>query len=197
MKHIIVALLLMLFGILCKAQDRSAQITRVLAARATSPLPSRIQSAHASGIRLELRGIYVLDGLLWFNILVSNTSVFDWHGTPMRFSIRDRHVLRRRARQELPQTPIVRRESLHVHSDSAVTLVYALSPRLPTKSQFLLLEYSDRTGDRHLVLRLTANQLLHAKKLDSDAKKSDTNGNGQNTERDPRPQQMAGPASGR
>jgi hypothetical protein len=64
---------------------------------------------------------------------VSNGSVIDWRAVPMRFSIQDRHVLRRTARQELPLAIIARQEALTVRSDSSVVLCYGLTPRLPRK----------------------------------------------------------------
>jgi hypothetical protein len=141
-----------------------------LSSSAQPPLnapPTCKNTAHAPGIRLTLKGIYVLDGLLWFVATVTNTSPIDWRSVPMRFSISDRHVWRRRARQQFSLPIIARREPLLVPSDSAATLCYALAPRLPAKRQHLLLEYSERTGDRTLTLRLTEKQLLKAKKLES------------------------------
>lgn len=143
-----------------RAQDRNREVATVLGAEA-----SRVLVAAASGVRLELRGVYVLDGLLWFSLRVRNGSVLDWRGNAMRFSIRDRRVLRRRARQELPLAAVVRREGLVVSADSTVALCYGLMPRLPGKRQELVLEYGERNGDRRLSLRLRAKDILNAKKL--------------------------------
>ncbi|GGB20137.1 DUF4138 domain-containing protein [Puia dinghuensis] len=144
-----------------KAQDREAEIDSVLAAR-----PVDIRNVRVEGVRLELRGLYVLEGLLWFSLRVSNGSVIDFRANSLRFTIRDRHVLRRKARQELPLTVLLRREPLLVRSDSSVTLCYGLAPRLPAKGQDLVLEYGEHNGDRRMRLRLSAVAILKAKKLD-------------------------------
>jgi len=143
------------------AQDREAEMATVLAAPASASHRVRV-----GDVRLELRGMYVLGGLLWFSLRVSNGSVIDWRGTPMRILIRDRRVWKRRARQELTLATAVRRETLLVRSDSAVALCYGLSPRLPGKGQDLVLEWRERNGDRRMILRLDRKDILHSKKLD-------------------------------
>ena len=147
-----------------KAQDHLEAMDHVLSAAG-----SRIRGTSSGAVKLQLRGIYVLDGLLWFTMRVSNGSVIDWRAGPMRFSIRDRHVLRRRARQELPLAIVARHEALTVRSDSSVVLCYALTPRLPRKGQDLVLDYGERNGDRRMMLRLKSKDILKAKKLDGNA----------------------------
>ena len=89
----------------------------------------------------------------------------------MRFSIRDRRVFRRRARQDVPLPVVVRREPTLVRSDSVVLLCYGLAPRLPRKEQQLVIEYAEQNGDRRMTLRLTNKDILKAKKLESYATK--------------------------
>lgn len=144
-----------------QAQGREAEIAAVLGAPA-----SVVRHARAGDVRLGLKGVYVLDGLLWFSLRVYNGSVIDWRGSAMRISIRDRRVWKRRARQELPLAVLARREVLVVRSDSAVALCYGVSPRLPGKGQKLVLEWGERNGDRRMWLRLRLKDILKAKKLD-------------------------------
>jgi hypothetical protein len=134
-----------------------------------------LKEIHAPGIRLELKGIYVADGLLWFITRVSNNSVLDWTANPMRFSIRDRKVWRRRARQDFSLPVVARRESRLVRSDSAAIFCYAVVPRLPSRGQGLVLEYGERTGDRRLILKITSKQILNAKKLEQYANRNISN----------------------
>jgi hypothetical protein len=167
---VMVVLCLALMGFCgARAQDRSREFTSVLGAA-----PARVNAVVASGLRLELRGVYVLDGLLWFSLRVRNGSVIDWRGLPMRFSIRDKRVLRRRARQELPLAVVARRESLWVPADSTVALCYGLVPRLPGHRQQLVLEYGERNGDRRLSLRVQAGDILKAQKLNDYANREKT-----------------------
>jgi hypothetical protein len=164
MKKTMSVCLSLLLILAVRGQDRQKELGLVAEAAA-----SHSRHVEVSGVRLELRGVYVLDGLLWFSLRVSNGSVIDLRAAPMRFSIRDRRVLRRRARQELPLATVVRRETLSVLSDSAVWLYYGLAPRLPDKRQELVMEYGERTGPRRMSLRLRDKDILKAKKLKEDA----------------------------
>lgn len=143
------------------AQDRSQEMSKVLEAK-----PFIGKHVTTGGVRLELRGVYVVDGLLWFALRVENASVIDFRASPMRFMIRDRHTMRRRARQELALPAIARREPVMIHSDSSALLCYGLPPRLPHPKQELLLEYGEKNGDRRFMIRLAAKDVLRAKKLD-------------------------------
>jgi len=143
------------------AQDREAEVATVLGAPASVSRRVRV-----GDVRLELRGVYLLDGLLWFSLRASNGSVVDWRGSPMRIVIGDRRVWKRRARQELTLTTIARREVLLVRSDSAAAFCYGLAPRLPGKGQDLVLEWRERNGDRRMSLRLDRKDILKSKKLD-------------------------------
>jgi|GEM_PF-3246922 len=143
------------------AQDREAEMATVLGAPASVSHHVRVGDA-----RLELRGVYVLDGLLWFSLRMSNGSVIDWRGSPMRIVIRDRRVWKRRARQEQSLVTIARREVLLVRSDSVISLCYGIVPRLPGKRQDLVLEWRERNGDRRMSLRLDRKDILKSKKLD-------------------------------
>jgi len=160
MKKVLMGLFGVMVVVSAFAQVHEQEVAAVLAAPG-----SRVQRVGAMGVELELRGVYVLDGLFWFSLRVSNRSVIDWRANPMRFFIRDRKVWRRRARQELPLTPVLRRENVLVGSDSVVSLCYALQPRLPRKGQDLVLEYGERNGGRRMVVRLSGAALLKAKKL--------------------------------
>ena len=123
------------------------------------------RSVALGGVRLDLRGIYVYSGLLWLVFDATNRSSIDFRAGSMGFAIRDRHVLRRRARQEIRLSPVMRREKSILASDSTVRFCYGLVPRTPSNKQELVIEWGERNGDRRLQLRVRGSMLLKAKKL--------------------------------
>jgi hypothetical protein len=120
----------------------------------------------AGGLRMELRKIFVRDGLLWFAFRASNRSAIDFRADPLRFSIRSRKAFRRRALQEIRLQPVVRQEPRIVQSDSAVNFAEALVPRIPGKEQELVVEWAERDGDRRVRVCIRAKRLLTARKLE-------------------------------
>ncbi len=124
-------------------------------------------SRHVSsgGVRLELTGVYIDSSLLWFVFRGSNASAIDFRVGGMRFIIRNRRALKRRALQELRFVPVMRQEAAMIRSDSTVRLYYGLMPRVPGKRQELVIEWVERNGDRRMQLRVPARSLLTAHRL--------------------------------
>jgi hypothetical protein len=127
--------------------------------------PCCSRRASNAGVRLELTGIYIDSSLLWLVFRGVNRSAIDFRAGRMRFVIRDRHALKRRALQELRLVPLVRQEETTVWADSAVTLYYGLTPRVPGKRQELVIEWAERNGDRRMLIRVAARDLLTARRL--------------------------------
>lgn len=144
----------------CSGQASDAVVTRVLNA---SPCCSR--HAVSGGVRLELTGIYIDSSLLWFAFRVVNRSAIDFRAGGMRFVVRDRHAMKRRALQELQLVPLVRREAAVIRADSAVRLCYGLTPRVPTRNQELMIEWVEKNDDRRMQVRVPASSLLRARRL--------------------------------
>lgn len=144
-----------------KGQDRNAEAGSVLAAR-----PWLARHVSSGSVRMELRGLYVSGGLLWVSLRVANLSPIDFRGSAVRFSIRDRHTMRRKAVQERVLLPVVIRGIPVLRADSSGVLCYGLLPRIPGKRQELVIEWMERNGDRRLRLGVKAREVLKAKKLE-------------------------------
>lgn len=142
------------------AQDREKWAAAVLGAGPSHPV-----RVAAGGVRLELRGIYVCESLLWLSFRAENRSAIDFRADPVRFSIRDRRAFKRRARQEIPLWPVYRKGPGMLQSDSTVSFCDALVPRVPGKEQELVVEWVERNGDRRVRLRVKVGRLLKARKV--------------------------------
>lgn len=134
-------------------------------ARVLRAAPCSSRHAVSGGVRLELTGIYIDSALLWFVFRGVNRSAIDFRAGGMRFLVRDRHAMKRRALQELRLVPLVRREVAVIRADSAVQLCYGLTPRVPGRAQELVIEWVEKNGDRRMQLRVPASALLRARRL--------------------------------
>jgi len=119
----------------------------------------------AGGVRMELREVYVRNGLLWLSFRASNRSAIDFRADPVRYSIRDRRAFKRRASQEVRLYPVVRQEPRILRSDSVVNFADALAPRVPGKEQELVVEWVERNGDRRVRVRVKVGRVLRARRL--------------------------------
>lgn len=147
-------------GLLFLATLHAQVADRVLQAR-----PFCMQRVSSGGIRLQLTGIYIDSSLLWLVFRAGNQSAIDFRAGSMRFFIRNKHAMKRRALQELRLSPLVRREAILLRSNSTVSLCYGLVPRVPGKHQELVVEWVERNGDRRMQLHVRAAALLRARKL--------------------------------
>ena len=127
--------------------------------------PCLSRRAGSGGIRLELTGTYIDSSLLWFVFRCANSSAINFRSGGMRFVIRDRRALKRRALQELRLVPVVRQEAALLRADSTVRLYYGVIPRVPRPRQELMIEWVERNGDRRVQLRVPARILLTAHRL--------------------------------
>ncbi len=56
-------------------------------------------------MKVILRGIYIKDHLMWFRIEIKNHSEVDYQPENVRFSVRDKHIGKRTAVQEMQKIP--------------------------------------------------------------------------------------------
>ena len=151
----------MLVLIAVHGQERSTTATRVVA----SP-PSHPVHVESNGVRLELRGVYVCEGLLWLSFSAENRSAIDFRAGLVRVTIRDRKVFKRRALQEVALAVIFRQEPSVLRSDSTAVFCDGLAPRVPGKGQELVVEWAERDGDRRVQMRIPAKRVLKAGKVE-------------------------------
>ena len=177
MKSLLFISTILLFTILANAQPTHTQPAPADGAQPvptgkSQPISAILQASpyhqrhtEMGGVRLELRGIYIDDGLLWLVFRGVNHSAIDFRPATMHIAIRDKHALKRRALQERPLTPVIKYEPSTVQADSTVLFCYGLIPRIPGKKQELGIEWMEKNGDRRLLLRLSASSISTARKV--------------------------------
>jgi hypothetical protein len=144
----------------CLGQRRDEEAMRVMNAPLSHPV-----TVSAGGIRVELRGVYICDGLLWLSFSASNRSSIDFRGNAVRLEIRGRRAFKRRASQEVGLRVAFRGEPSVVRADSVVRFCVAVAPRVPGKEQEMVAEWVERDGDRRVVLRVNGKRVLRAKRV--------------------------------
>lgn len=151
----------MLVLLSARGQDRRAAAVRVLGAPPSHPV--HVESGE---VRVELRGVYVCEGLLWLSFSATNFSAIDFRAGAVRVAIRDRKALKRRALQEVALAVVFRQEPSVLRSDSTVGFCDGLAPRAPGKGQELVVEWVERDGDRRVQMRMPGKRVLRAVKVE-------------------------------
>ncbi len=130
-----------------------------------APGGSFLQQSSAEGLEFGLQGIYLKDEILWFALVVHNSSAITYIPEYTRWFIRDRRVFRRTAVQELPLTPIYQPEQAAIISDSTQSGWVGFQPFSLTKDKELVLEMGEKKGGRVLQLVLHSKHWQTIKKL--------------------------------
>ncbi len=136
-----------------------------VAARVVAAPRSHPVKVSAAGIRVELRGVYMADGLLWMAFDAVNRSSVDFRGNMVRVSLRARKAFKRRASQEVAMRFVWRGEPGVLRADSAVRFCVAVVPRVPGKEQEMVIQWVERDGDRRVVVRVRGKRVLRARRI--------------------------------
>jgi hypothetical protein len=123
------------------------------------------QRKASGGIRLRVDSLYVSNGVLWFGMEAKNSSAYDYRATSMRFTIRDRHPLKRKARQELALPMVAGGAPTLLPADSTVHFDCGIKPRIPGLQRELWIEWIERTGDRRVRMQVSNSKIMHVKKV--------------------------------
>lgn len=151
----------MLVLVAAHGQERTAAATKVLLAPPSHPI-----RAAAGGVRVELRGVYVCEGLLWLSFRAENRSAIDFRAGVLRVAIKDKRAFKRRALQEVALAVVSRQEPAVLRADSVVRFCDGLAPRVPGKGQELVVEWAERDGDRRVEIRVKGKRVLGAGKVE-------------------------------
>lgn len=122
-----------------------------------------IAHCRVEGMRLRLRGIWLLDGRLWFGLEWENRSVIAFSPAYTRWFIRDRRQVRRTAMQEVALEPLGGHTPAAVGGDSTVRGWVGFRPFALAADKELVLEVGEKGGARELELVIKHQQLLNAK----------------------------------
>lgn len=118
------------------------------------------------GIKVKLTGLYIGEGVMYFQIKMNNTSDINYDIARFRFSIHDQKIARRTASQEIELTP------LYIYGDTATishqgnkVFVFAFPKFTIPDKKYLLIQLTEKNGGRHLRLKIHNNEIIKAKRV--------------------------------
>jgi hypothetical protein len=164
-----------LYSFLVRYQKMPAVWTYEVAAKTTQPVaayaarlvdnPPMLHGIRdrAWGVTATLQGLYIGEGTLYCQLRLENSSPIDYPIDYLRLAVRDRKKARRTAVQEVALNPLhISGRITGVKAFSTVMVVLALSTFTLPGQQYLAIEVGEKSGGRHLVLKVGNRQLLKA-----------------------------------
>lgn len=114
-------------------------------------------------VRLSLKGIYIKDDILYFQIGLKNNSWIDYPIRQLRLFVRDKKKGKRTTSQEIELNPIYTLGNTKVITNrSEHTVVYAVKSFTIPPSKKLLFQMQESNGGRHLDLNIINKQIVKA-----------------------------------
>jgi conjugative transposon TraN protein len=108
------------------------------------------------GIELEITGLYIHEDVIYYRVKISNTTAIGYDISQLRFFVRDQRRSKRTASQEVEIIPVsVQPAAVQVPAFSKVLAVYALPKFTIPDKKNLIIELTEKSGGRHLQLKLT------------------------------------------
>jgi len=117
-------------------------------------------------MRISLDGIYIRDDVLFYQLTLDNDSPIDYDIDAIRFYIRDNKKGKRTATQEQVLQPLhIEGNITKVKGKSKNSVVVALQKFTIPDAKFLAIEVMEKSGGRHLLLKVHNNKIIRAKQL--------------------------------
>jgi len=117
-------------------------------------------------ITLELGGIYVVDGLMYFQLQLKNDSHIGYDIGQLRFFIRDKRKAKRTASQELELEPLfIQGNVTSIDGESTQQVVVVLEKFTIPDKKYLAIQMMEAGGGRHLELREGNRTLIKSRLL--------------------------------
>lgn len=118
------------------------------------------------GITLELGGIYVVDGVMYFQLELRNDSHIGYDIEQLRFFIRDKRKAKRTASQELELEPLfVQGNTTSIAGQSVQQVVVAMEKFTIPDKKYLAIQMMEAGGGRHLELKEGNKTLIKSRLL--------------------------------
>lgn len=114
-------------------------------------------------MKFELRGIYIKDDVLYYQLQFCNGSPIDYDIELLKFYIRDKKKGRRTAIQENEMVPVhVSGNARTIKAHDFSIIVVALDKFTIPDNKYLAVQVLERNGGRHLKLRIQNKHLVKA-----------------------------------
>lgn len=118
------------------------------------------------GVEVEVRGIYVLNDVIYLHVQIANNTNISFEVDYRRFVIADRKTAKRTAQQQRIIEPLrVCHDPSIVRGHQRQRIVLALPKLTLEEDKILLLEIAEKDGARHQYLEISSKELLGAKAL--------------------------------
>lgn len=118
----------------------------------------------ASGMKLQLQSIFIYDGLMYFKLVIQNSSNIRYDIEQLRFLIKDQKRSKRTASQELVLEPVYTLDDTSVipPNTTCVPLFVLQKFTIPDKKE-LIIQLHEKGGGRHLQLRVRNKSIMKAR----------------------------------
>lgn len=104
-------------------------------------------------IKFQLNGIFIHNDIMYFRLIVENSSKIKYDIDQLRFFIRDTKRVKRTATQEIEITPTyILNDVATIDGEAENTFVFALSKFTIPEDKYLAIQLMEKNGGRHLEL---------------------------------------------
>ena len=104
-------------------------------------------------IKFQLNGIFIQNDIMYFRLIVENSSKIKYDIDQLRFFIRDSKRVKRTATQEIEITPTyILNDVAAIDGEAENTFVFALSKFTIPEDKYLAIQLMEKNGGRHMEL---------------------------------------------
>lgn len=120
--------------------------------------------AVSNGVSVAIKGLYVHEGVLYFQLQFQNTSAFNYDIKMLRFFIKDKKKSKRTASQEIEVDPLYILGNTVIIRNQSEQIVVVAVPKftIPDKKVFMF-QMQEENGGRNLSIEMENKQLFKAK----------------------------------
>ncbi|MBL7738138.1 MAG: conjugative transposon protein TraN [Chitinophagaceae bacterium] len=117
-------------------------------------------------MKAEVKGIYIKDNIIYYQLYIKNKSTVDYDIDLLRFFIKDKKKSKRTAVQEIELKPVYTTGNYSKIKGNTNTLfVVALEKFTIPDKKYLAVQLTEKNGGRHFLLRLSNKDIMQAKVL--------------------------------
>lgn len=111
-------------------------------------------------IKLQVNGIFIYKDVMYFRLLLVNSSRINYDIDQLRFFIRDQKKSKRTASQEIEILPLSSTSNVHtVPDESEVSVVFALPKFTIPEKKYFTIQLIEKRGGRHLEIDVKNREL--------------------------------------
>ncbi|HEX5555574.1 MAG TPA: conjugative transposon protein TraN [Chitinophagaceae bacterium] len=120
----------------------------------------------SDGMKLALTGLFIGDGVMYYQIVLEDRSAIDYDIGGFRFLILDEHRYKRTASQETEIRPLyIQNDTCTIKSESGRCVVFALPKQTLPERKYLLIRLQEKNGGRDLALKVHSHRLMKAQQV--------------------------------